>query len=81
MVLYPQAIIKPVGAALAVPNTILRSSPAEAWDIANPGALPMLKGHSLHLNSELGGYVLHAWVWKNNPEGMYEDWNPQVTCP
>jgi hypothetical protein len=55
--------------------------PAEPWDKANPGALPILMGHSLHLNSELGVYVLHAWVWKNNPQGMYEDWNPKVTCP
>lgn len=54
--------------------------PAEPWDKANPGTLPELVGHKLHLNEELGVYVLHAWVWKNNPAGMYEDWNPKVTC-
>jgi len=54
--------------------------PAEPWDQANPGTLPELMGHSLHLNEELGVYVLHAWVWKNNPAGMYEDWNPKVSC-
>ena len=21
-------------------------------------------------------YELHAWVWKHNPAGMFEDWNP-----
>jgi hypothetical protein len=26
-------------------------------------------------------YELHAWVWRNNPAGMFEDWNPKVTCP
>lgn len=55
--------------------------PAEPWDKAFPGTLPELEGHSLHLNEKLGVYVLHAWVWKNNPKGMYEDWNPEVTCP
>jgi hypothetical protein len=57
--------------------------PAEPWDKAgNPGQSARTSmGRSLHLNEELGVYVLHAWVWKNNPEGMYEDWNPKVTCP
>jgi hypothetical protein len=55
--------------------------PAEPWDKENPGTLPVLNGHSLHLNQALGVYVLHAWVWKNNPAGMFEDWNPKVTCP
>jgi hypothetical protein len=26
-------------------------------------------------------YELHAWVWKHNPSGMFNDWNPLVTCP
>jgi hypothetical protein len=25
--------------------------------------------------------VLHAWIWKHNPAGMFEDWNPTVSCP
>ena len=25
-------------------------------------------------------YELHAWIWKNNPSGMFNDWNPNVTC-
>jgi hypothetical protein len=25
-------------------------------------------------------YELHAWVWKNNPLGMFNDWNPNVSC-
>jgi hypothetical protein len=38
-------------------------------------------GEDLHLNSALGVYVLHAWVWRNNPAGILEDWNPEVSCP
>jgi hypothetical protein len=26
-------------------------------------------------------YELHAWVWKHNPRGLFDDWNPRVTCP
>jgi len=25
-------------------------------------------------------YSLHAWIWKNNPTGMFSMWNPQVSC-
>ena len=25
-------------------------------------------------------YELHAWIWKHNPSGMFEDWNPTVSC-
>ena len=23
---------------------------------------------------------LHAWVWKDNPSGIFASWNPRVTC-
>ena len=26
-------------------------------------------------------YELHAWAWKDNPNGPHEDWNPAVVCP
>jgi hypothetical protein len=25
-------------------------------------------------------YELHAWVWKHNPRGLFDDWNPRVSC-
>jgi hypothetical protein len=25
-------------------------------------------------------YSLHAWVWMDNPSGMFESWNPSVHC-
>jgi hypothetical protein len=54
--------------------------PAEPWD-AEHSELPQLLGQSFHLNEALGVYVLHAWIWKNNPSGIFEDWNPNVSCP
>lgn len=55
--------------------------PAAAWDAEGHTHLPMLFGRSFHLNEALGVYVLHAWAWKNNPSGVFEDWNPKVSCP
>ncbi len=25
-------------------------------------------------------YDLHVWTWKHNPAGMFEKWNPTVSC-
>lgn len=26
-------------------------------------------------------YALHAWIWKGNPNGIFEDFNVNVSCP
>lgn len=26
-------------------------------------------------------FVLHVWAWRNNPDGMFADANPHITCP
>ncbi len=26
-------------------------------------------------------YQLHVWLWKRNPNGLFNDWNPTVRCP
>lgn len=68
------------------PNGILQLGaveyvvPAAAWD-ATHTELPELFGQTYHLDPALGLYELHVWVWKNNPAGMFEDWNPKVSCP
>jgi len=54
--------------------------PAAAWDAEGHAEPPMLMDQQFHLNSKLGVYVLHAWVWENNPAGIFEDWNSKVTC-
>lgn len=25
-------------------------------------------------------YAKHAWIWQGNPDGVFADWNPTVTC-
>jgi hypothetical protein len=54
--------------------------PAGPWDELHD-APPSVLGQPLHLNEALGVYVLHAWIFEHNPAGMFEDWNPRVTCP
>jgi hypothetical protein len=58
---------------------------AEAWDATNPTP-PSLLGQLLHYNGSPNRYglpafyELHVWAWKNNPHGMFVDWNPKVSC-
>jgi hypothetical protein len=52
---------------------------AVEWVSTTPGEV---RGVPLHLNEALGVYVLHAWVWANNPDGVLADFNPRVgDCP
>ena len=53
--------------------------PIDLWDEGSV-VPPRILGQSLHANSDLGLYVLHAWVHVENPAGVFADWNPQVTC-
>jgi hypothetical protein len=55
--------------------------PAAAWDAAGNTQPPSVLGQSFHLEPALGVYVLHAWIWRENPLGMFMDWNPKVSCP
>jgi len=52
--------------------------PDAAWQGENP---PTVLGSEMHLNATLGVWVKHAWIFEHNPDGMFEDWNPRVSCP
>lgn len=44
---------------------------------------PVLFGQTFILNPHLGpagAWTLHAWVWRHNPDGMFTDFNPKVSC-
>ena len=73
------------------PNGQLRLGAVEyvvfqsTWDAAH-SAPPTLFGQKFMLNpadNRFGlpaFYSLHAWIWKHNPKGTFEMWNPQVKC-
>lgn len=58
---------------------------AEAWD-ANHEMPPTLMGQVFQYVGAPnryrlpGFYELHVWAWKQNPLGMFTDWNPKVSC-
>jgi hypothetical protein len=37
-------------------------------------------GQKFKQNDTFQLWGLHAWVWKDNPSGVFADWNPRVTC-
>lgn len=45
-----------------------------------PGTPPQLFGRDLHWDEELHAWTMHAWIWKHNPDGLFEHWNPTVSC-
>jgi hypothetical protein len=53
--------------------------PFEAWTENDP---PNLFGLDLHEHPVLPFWILHAYLWKQNPSGLFNDWNPTVRmCP
>ena len=49
-------------------------------DLARTEPAPELLGEHFHFNEVFGVWALHAWVWQHNPDGMFADWNPEVSC-
>ena len=41
---------------------------------------PSLLGATFQREDEFGVFALHAWVWRNNPEGLFAETNRQVSC-
>ena len=58
---------------------------ADDWNANNPSP-PVLMGQVFNYNGSPNRYgmpafyELHVWAWKNNPSGVFADWNPQVSC-
>lgn len=41
---------------------------------------PVFMGQTFQAEDEFGVWALHAWVWRSNPEGMFAETNPRVSC-
>jgi len=61
--------LKLVGVEFAIPFTL--------WTQPNP---PQLLGTTFQREDEFGVFALHAWVWRRNPNGIFAETNPRVTC-
>ena len=51
--------------------------PYGLWSQPEP---PEFLGASFQPENEFGVWALHLWVWRNNPEGMFAESNPRVSC-
>lgn len=58
---------------------------ADAWNAAH-SVPPVLDGQLFHYTGAPNRYgipafySLHVWAWRDNPQGVFADWNPRVTC-
>lgn len=50
--------------------------PLAAWQGTTP---PVLLGQQFTQHATLPIYKLHIWLWRNNPQGTFADWNPKVS--
>jgi hypothetical protein len=59
---------------------------ADTWDKAHPGTPPELMGQLFHYFEAPNRfglpafYTLHVWAWKDNPNGAFVNWHPNVSC-
>ena len=42
--------------------------------------VPELLGVTFQREEEFGVFALHAWVWRDNPSGLFAETNPRVSC-
>jgi hypothetical protein len=59
--------------------------PLAAWeeaghDLSDAADVPELLGQRYTRHSFLPIFKLHIWLWRQNPAGVFADWNPNVTC-
>jgi hypothetical protein len=59
---------------------------AEMWNAQHPEGPPQLMGQLFHLFESPNRfglpafYTLHVWAWKDNPNGAFVNWHPNVSC-
>lgn len=63
---------------LAAVEWVVRGPNSNPPGVSSP---PSVLGMPMHiLVPAVGFWIAHAWVWKPNPAGMFEDFNPEVSC-
>lgn len=51
--------------------------PYALWTKSTP---PVFFGQTLQPEDEFGVFGLHVWVWRDNPDGLFAEGNPNVVC-
>lgn len=68
---------------VAVEYLIFRAPWEAAGNTGDPifGDVPFVRSFGAEAHRLPDHYELHVWLWRHNPEGMFAQWNPQVSCP
>ena len=77
----PEALVYELGPGGEVVSLVAHEYvvPVAAWTSEEP---PRIFGMDLHRHNVLPLWVMHTWLWKDNPAGFFEDYNPAVRlCP
>jgi len=53
--------------------------PYRAW--SRDSVAPLVMGQQLKHEDSLKIWYLHVWAWTRNSDGLFSDFNPDVTCP
>ena len=59
---------------------------ADMWNAQHPEGPPQLMGQLFHFFESPNRfglpafYTLHVWAWKDNPNGAFVNWHPNVSC-
>jgi hypothetical protein len=48
--------------------------------VPETGPAPELFGQAFVPSEGAGGWALHMWTWRDNPSGLFADFNPRVSC-
>jgi hypothetical protein len=68
------------GLKLVAVEWVVRGPDSNPPGVSEP---PSVLGMEMHILVPPPGpafYIMHAWVWANNPAGVFADWNPEVSC-
>lgn len=83
---YPEALIyEPVGNTRRLVG-VEYIVDAQTWLTAHDNAPPQLEGQDFQFVDAPNRFgipsffELHVWAWRDNPNGVYVDWNNSVSC-
>lgn len=54
--------------------------PIDAWEAQHGDEIPSVLGQEFHRNDQAGLLGIHVWIWRDNPNGMFEFAHPNVSC-
>jgi len=79
---HPESMLYEVGSDGTLTLTSVEYIVPNAEPPGGQTTAPELYGQTFQLVEDLNVWAMHAWVFKDNPDGMFADFNPDVgPCP